>query len=188
MNTIENPKAEAQALLAQLNITAEISNPRPGVEDNWPHIAYVVTFLRGSLPPLPQVWKCGIGHVKTTSPDKGAMRILAHLSTDEESMLRAWHLNPHANFKDKALQASVAAKLAFIQKVKPDASEVLACMCRDAIEATESTFEEWAANFGYETDSRKAEATYNACRAPYASLIRICGGIENMRKLSEIQF
>jgi hypothetical protein len=26
------------------------------------------------------------------------------------------------------------------------------------------SFEEWASDFGYDTDSRSAEATYNACK------------------------
>ena len=34
-------------------------------------------------------------------------------------------------------------------------------------------FEEWAENYGYDTDSRSAENTYNACRACYVALKRM---------------
>lgn len=46
----------------------------------------------------------------------------------------------------------------------PTAAEVLACHCRDWQES-DCAFDEWAGAFGYDTDSRKALATYEACRA-----------------------
>ena len=46
----------------------------------------------------------------------------------------------------------------------PAAAEVLACYCRDW-QDSDCAFDEWAETFGYDTDSRKAFATYEACRA-----------------------
>lgn len=43
-----------------------------------------------------------------------------------------------------------------------DAADVLNCLLMDHIDAG-LTFEEWACDLGYDTDSRKAEATFNAC-------------------------
>ena len=46
---------------------------------------------------------------------------------------------------------------------KPNPGEMLARICSESLDCRES-FEEWAATFGYDSDSRKAEAVYNACK------------------------
>jgi hypothetical protein len=46
----------------------------------------------------------------------------------------------------------------------PSMRDVLYSLLMDS-EAYSQGFEEWADNFGYDRDSRKAEATYNACAA-----------------------
>lgn len=47
--------------------------------------------------------------------------------------------------------------------LKPDACDVIYSLVRDADVLDCGTFEEWASDLGYDTDSRKAEATYRAC-------------------------
>lgn len=188
MNITIDPKTEAANLMASLGIAASISQPSAQVDGKWPCIAYTATFSQGTLPPLATPYRLGIGHVNLAKFNLNASRDTFGMSVNMLSMARCWKANPSANFLDKDLQAQVAAHIARVQKVQPNAGEVLACICRDALEATESTFEEWASNLGYEEDSRKAESIYNACRQPYASLLRLCGGADNMRKLAEIQF
>lgn len=39
----------------------------------------------------------------------------------------------------------------------------------------EASFEDWAADFGYDTDSRKAEATYRACIEQSRMALRVLG-------------
>jgi hypothetical protein len=56
----------------------------------------------------------------------------------------------------------------------PTAADVLDCLASDASGADES-FEDWAANYGYDTDSRKAERTYNAVRKQTARLRQFLG-------------
>ena len=51
-----------------------------------------------------------------------------------------------------------------VTPIPPKAAEVLACYCRDFTDS-DCAFDEWAENFGYDTDSRKALATYESCRA-----------------------
>jgi hypothetical protein len=56
------------------------------------------------------------------------------------------------------------ASFAIRGKPKPPApAEVLASYCRDWTDS-DCAFDEWAANYGYDTDSRKALATYEQCR------------------------
>jgi len=54
----------------------------------------------------------------------------------------------------------------------PTALEVLGCLVSDA---TDDTFEDWCANYGMETDSRKAERTYKACVRQTAKLRKFMG-------------
>lgn len=44
----------------------------------------------------------------------------------------------------------------------PTAASVLYCLLSDAA-AIDQSFDDWAGDFGYDTDSRKALATYEAC-------------------------
>jgi len=48
---------------------------------------------------------------------------------------------------------------------KPQGFEVISSVCREFLEASEGSFDDWAGNFGYDSDSRKAEAIYNQCLA-----------------------
>ena len=44
----------------------------------------------------------------------------------------------------------------------PKAKDVLDCLASDA-SGTENSFEDWCSEYGYESDSRKAERIYKAC-------------------------
>lgn len=57
---------------------------------------------------------------------------------------------------------------------EPAADDLLYCLFSDA-DALNYTFDEWADNYGYDTDSRKAEAIYNACRQVGLDLLRVLG-------------
>jgi hypothetical protein len=48
---------------------------------------------------------------------------------------------------------------------EPTAADVLHCLCSDAMGYINSGgFEDWCSEYGYDTDSRKAEATFIACK------------------------
>lgn len=47
--------------------------------------------------------------------------------------------------------------------ILPDSCDVLSALVNDADVLNHSTFESWAGDYGYETDSRKAEQLYRAC-------------------------
>lgn len=61
-------------------------------------------------------------------------------------------------------------------KEDPTAESVLESLVMDA-EGIDSarTFEEWALDIGWDPDSRKAEATYNACKVSAAKLKTFLG-------------
>jgi hypothetical protein len=70
------------------------------------------------------------------------------------------------------------------QKIEPKAADVLHSLALDAEAIEYSSFEEWASNFGYDPDSRKAEAIYQACLST-ALKLRNGLGDENLQKLRE---
>jgi len=54
----------------------------------------------------------------------------------------------------------------------PTAADVLDSL---AMDATTDTFEDWADNIGYDKDSRKAYATWEACRRTHVQLSELLG-------------
>jgi len=67
-----------------------------------------------------------------------------------------------------------AAKAGFLLKVNPTLADVLYCLLSDA-NGVEQTFEEWASDLGYDSDSRKALKTYMACQKTRAALLKMFG-------------
>jgi hypothetical protein len=66
----------------------------------------------------------------------------------------------------------------------PTAADVLSCVILDS-EAIEQSFEDWASDFGYDTDSRKAERIYHECVAQARDAQRVLGAslIAQLREL-----
>lgn len=59
---------------------------------------------------------------------------------------------------------------------KPTVNNVLSCLASDASLIDEAIdFDDWCDNLGYDSDSRRAERTYNACREQRAKLVRFLG-------------
>lgn len=58
-----------------------------------------------------------------------------------------------------------------------DAAEFLNCLVSDASD-TDEPFEQWAADLGYDPDSRKAEKVYQACRDIAGELRQFLGAAE----------
>jgi hypothetical protein len=67
----------------------------------------------------------------------------------------------------------------------PALTDILYCLVQDADVINYGTFEEWAGNFGYETDSRSAEATYRTC-LELALKLRAMLGDAALSKLGEL--
>ncbi len=67
----------------------------------------------------------------------------------------------------------------------PRLSDVLSCLLMDAEAINAGTFENWAADLGYDLDSRKAEAIYNECVAQGLKLRAMLGDavIDELREL-----
>lgn len=67
-----------------------------------------------------------------------------------------------------------AVKLAYIVPTPPTLADVLSCIIMDA-SAEGVSFEEWCADCGYDSDSRKALDTYLACQSNGRKLRKAIG-------------
>jgi hypothetical protein len=63
--------------------------------------------------------------------------------------------------------------------------DVLYSLVLDA-SAWRMTFDEWCSEYGFDTDSRKAHASYMQCSDIGLRLVRMVGGAENFAKLEEL--
>lgn len=149
-----------------------ISGPRPFVWDGNPSIQYTVQLLGIRRQTVWQgEYQLGVGHVKPLSYDdfsRAAIRWNPHLklTPNEENMSHHWARGVRfASTPENAqLQASLASKLAAFQKVTPKLEDVCASLLLDGSAFFDGErFEEWAANFGYSSDSIKAKETFEAC-------------------------
>jgi len=62
-------------------------------------------------------------------------------------------------------------------KKPPTLAEVLDCLASDAAGVDNAKdFEDWASEYGYDTDSRKAERIYDVCKAQAQELKDLLGG------------
>lgn len=167
---------ELAAFYDTLGLSSEISGVHVAIdgdfgtdlrEKGWAHVALTVTFTRPGgdngpgTPRRPSAsfstpYKMGLGlacwndilkktHVSSFDYQKiKAMAGQGSLSTAAQMELAGKYLN------------------AFVRQISP--AGVLADCCRDGLDASRQTFESWADEYGYDTDSRKAEEIYRACQ------------------------
>ena len=70
----------------------------------------------------------------------------------------------------------------------PDCASVLDCLASDAASYDQSRdFDEWASDFGYDTDSRKAEKTYRVCGEQSKELRHFLGDAEYRALLGDVE-
>ncbi len=87
-----------------------------------------------------------------------------HFTTDETYALNTIRMKPGAVLVDKQLWANTAAKLATNQGVAPKLDDVVSSLLLDGSAFFDGErFEDWAANFGYSSDSIKAKETFETC-------------------------
>lgn len=123
------------------------------LSDEWANDAFIVEIKRNKVSRLFD-YKMGIGHRKLTK--NGAIKLRdSRYDGRREAALREILLDSN-----------------YSTITPPTAASVLHSLLLDA-QSTGETFENWALCYGYDADSRKAEAIYHAC-------------LENSRKISAI--
>lgn len=155
----ENITSTLEALGFSLVI---VSGPKGEVRDNdWPCISYTVQLLLKGRLVIETDYSLGVGHVKVPKRWEDQPN---GLTSDEVCAFNTLRNNPGAQLKNKAFHASLAAKLAKAQKVTPQLADVLHSLISDGEAYFDAmSFEDWAANYGYDADSRKAENIFRKC-------------------------
>ena len=72
-----------------------------------------------------------------------------------------------------------------ITRTKPNPRDVFYSIVADSDVLDHGSFEDWASDYGYDQDSRKAEAIYRLCLA-HALAIKASLGDEGLKKLQEV--
>lgn len=169
----------AQSLFESLNIETSIGAPVADVKEEWPNILYRFTFSRNGKS-LSTEYRLGVGHVQWPK------RYEDIPAGGDAAVFNTLRSNPNAQLKNKLEHALAAALLARIQKVTPKPHEVLSAICDDGISAHVSSFDDYAANFGMDSDSIKARRIYDHCAELYHKVCALIGD-ENVTKFAELR-
>jgi hypothetical protein len=165
----EPTNEDRKALLARLGITmtAEFvpwsqsrNSKRADIDGKpWLSLNWRVTLLKRNTghgpsatpaPILTTEYGAGVGHCPAY---KAPVSRLGH----QHSVMR------HEAIMREIETGRPASGLDGSKPFMPDVLDVVASLLMDSEAIDCGTFEEWASNLGYDTDSRKAEATYRAC-------------------------
>jgi hypothetical protein len=126
----------------------------------WRSFNWRVTLARAGRVFLETDYSAGSGHAPA---QKAGRAILMHSGYSEgvaREMLTEWEIEhgfPGIWFSACIHRQSRAAP------IMPDLADVLYSLSSDASVIDYGGFEQWASEFGYDTDSRKAEGIYRAC-------------------------
>lgn len=131
-------------------------------------------------------WRVTLGRAgRTLTTDY--MQGIGHLPKTEKAF------NPRSVEGDKAIrraaeQGTFARHDGYVTSRNPipapELADVLHSLLLDAEAINSGSFEDWAGDFGYDTDSRKAEAIYRACLDTGLKL-RAMLGDETIQRLRE---
>jgi hypothetical protein len=150
MSEFDNTRAAVAALLERNNVTFSAVLLGERTRDGWKHDAWAITLSRdGHSEDFDFYTGTGLREY-VTGPKNPTIAQACRPGTIGRKEYDKRHLRP----------------------VPPHAADVLYSLVRDA-EAGNMTFCEWCSELGFDTDSRKAEATYRACQDSADKLARV---------------
>ena len=147
-----------------LGVQREPGDKKTG-EPGWLHFAFAVTVKRAGRPAAIETpYRLGVGHVKLpAAPTFETLYAVGDRSKTEnilDALRRGKRIRPEYEREERAIYGAAARK----QGLAPKPADVLHSLISDGDAYFDSlTFEEWAGNLGFDTDSRNAEAMYRAC-------------------------
>lgn len=142
---------DLEALVSDLGIEITASNPCAGDADNWLHVASDVTLTMKDRSLGPIKFRQGTACIKPSR--------------------HRFDPDPRRHTFDTI---SAILRQSPSRWIRPAVADVVSCLATDYY-ACETTFEDWCAGFGYDTDSRSALETFLACQSNGADLRRFLG-------------
>jgi hypothetical protein len=165
MNTPNQPQTMNTPTLAEtaaaLGFTIEAGTPTPHNANGWIAIAYPVTLSRHGKPVFSTNYKMGTGHF-----EKQTLRYISKTFRPMENTIRKNGLSVIHRLRpaDQNTALGIITAAARIYKMQPALADVIAALLMDGSPDFDAeTFEDWASNCGYDTDSRTAEKMYSEC-------------------------
>ncbi len=141
-------RADVEAVLALAKVAYAVQGTGPRNRDGWECDSWICTLTGGKASESFEYFT-GTGHRKQVKP----------------------MVSPR--YRKNTVAYEAWAKDAF-QPVAPHVADLLHSLILDS-SASEQSFESWANEYGYDTDSRKAEDTYRACQKNADKLTRVLG-------------
>lgn len=156
-------KNEIAAVIAQLGLTVTAKfvpfSQSRNKDEKHKSLNWIVTIQRNGRDVLTTDYMAGAGHCPSYGkkppaawdrPDRFWPELVAKFETESGFQTRPY--TTWGGFSaDKA------------KPIMPDAVDVLYSLTSDSSVLDAGGFEEWASEFGYDTDSRHAESIYRAC-------------------------
>lgn len=143
---------------------------------NWKGLNWKVTLQRNGRDVITTDYGAGIGHCPSYNkkapanwnrPVRMWQAAVCEWECENgfEAELAAWGSMPDFKPKRRRVPAIPGGDVERFERVAilPKASDVVHSLILDSGVLDYATFEEWASEYGYDTDSRKAESTYRAC-------------------------
>ena len=91
-----------------------------------------------------------------------ACNLSKHLKVNHKLTYQAYDPGVE-RFSKPPAPAEMVACIDVLEHIEPDKLDVINSLVMDASVLNSSSFEDWADEFGYDRDSRKAETIYRAC-------------------------
>lgn len=166
-------KQELETVSAKytLTVSAKFIGQTVAEKKNWPALKWEVSLQRNGKSILTTDYAAGVAHCP--SYKTGARSVSVQECIDKEL---ATGIRYCVGAGGKAVRTT--------EVINPSPLDVIHSLVTDASALDYSSFEDWASDMGYETDSRKAEKIYQECLA-HALKLRNSLGEEGLRELRE---
>lgn len=188
----EQAKIDALAYIASLGITAEIkcrgvdeTQPEGKDETPWLHFKWDCVAINRKAIHQPSAnlddYKTGIGNstFKEHNWRHGPAPCSGNVQVEQFARTGQLH-----RFKERETRIDGARH--YLKPKSPDIADILGSYAMDYVDANNAgSFEDWALEFGYDTDSRKAEDIYRACLAQRKPLLALGLSMAEIEKIAE---
>ncbi len=153
-------KESIEEVAAELGLTMKadfvpLSKSRNAGE-KYPTLNWKVTIQKGGRSIIETDYSAGIAHCPAYN---ASVKQLGH----KNSVMRDGYIRRECETGHRALLVVGSVGQSMGMPIMPEFASVLHSLVSDAGAIDYSRFEDWASDYGYDTDSRKGEATYRTC-------------------------
>lgn len=174
----------------KISIKSKVTGIEVKNRDGWLHDEWLIEVLVPGGPTRPRdrefFYRTGVGHrIKLEHASLPASAGLTSIAVAPR--VPSWLPLKARNAPGWIVQQSKAVDPLLYILVEPKIEDVLSSLKTDVEAISYPSFEEWASDFGYDPDSRRAEDIYSACIKNYRQLVGIFGveGVDELMRCEE---